>query len=36
MGGASEVLAPFRESMYDCKELAIVDVIVSFGRGKGF
>ena len=35
MGGASEVLVPFRECMYDSKEFAVIDIIVSFSRSEG-
>ena len=36
MGGASQILAPFRECMYDREEFLIIDVIVSFSGGKCF
>ena len=32
MVGASEILLPFGESMYNCEEFAIIDVVVLFGR----
>ena len=32
--GALEVVAPMIQSMDDCKQLVIVDVIVTFGRGE--
>ena len=34
--GASEVLSPFREGMYDCEKFVIIDVIVSFGQHEDF
>ena len=36
VGGAGKVLVPFRKSMYDGKEFAIIDAVVAFHRGKGF
>ena len=36
MGGASKVLLPFIQSQNDSKEFLVIDIIVSFGRCKGF
>ena len=33
--GALDVMAPGTESADDAEELSIIDLIVSFGRGKG-
>ena len=35
VGGASEILAPFCQGMYDCEELSIIYVIVLLGGGEG-
>ena len=36
VGGSSEELVPLQEGMYDGEELVVVNVIVSFSKGKGF
>ena len=36
MSGASKVLAPFRECVYDGEKFPAINVMVSFGGGEGF
>ena len=36
MGGAHEILAPFREGMYDSKKFSVINVVVLCGRGEYF
>ena len=36
VSGASEILMPFGESVYDCEEFTIIDVVVAFSGGEYF
>ena len=36
MGGAGEVLSPFRKGMYDCKEFSVIDVVIPFSGSEYF